>query len=237
MEARESQDLFNQIADVLDFEPQLFNQKEWGTQLTLEKYKDTDGVENDVMHVSQDYGDIQIGVLGGKEDDGWNESLDNLSDCGTSCCIAGWAALVTGWHPTITEFNNGEYSETYEARLRKQEGDDRYLENAEHKIFELEYGYIADRPWVINQGWSWSDALEWSEGILTLEDGTRVSRVDLVAQKALGLSQEEASVLFDSRQKWNSEDFRLMGKGEDIIGSVEISMYDQYGSSEESLSL
>jgi|TARA_B110001454_G_scaffold219037_1_gene249454 hypothetical protein len=230
MEARESQDLFNQIADVLDFEPQLFNQKEWGTQLTLEKYKDTDGVENDVMHVSQDYGDIQIGVLG-------NGSLDSLSECGTSCCVAGWAALVTGWHPTITVFNNGEYSETYEARRRKQEGDDRYLENAEHKIFELEYGYIADRPWVINQGWSWSDALEWSEGILTLVDGTRVSRVDLVAQKALGLSQEEASVLFDSRQKWDAEDFRLMGKGEDIIGSVEIEMYDQYGSSEESLSL
>ena len=59
----------------------------------------------------------------------------------------------------------------------------------------------------------------------------------MVAQKALGLSQEEASVLFDSRQKWDAEDFRLMGKGEDIIGSVEIEMYDQYGSSEESLSL
>jgi hypothetical protein len=49
--------------------------------------------------------------------------------------------------------------------------------------------------------------------VLVLKDGTRVCRVDILAQTILGLNQEEASVLFDSKQKWEGEDLRLIGKG------------------------
>jgi hypothetical protein len=230
MEARESQDLFNQIADVLDFEPELFNQEQWGTQLTLEKFRDSNGVEDDVSHVYRDYGDTGVEIVEG-------DPASKLSECGTSCCVAGWAVLHEGWHPTVTHYGDG-FSETYEARLSREEGNNGYLLNATHKIFELEYGFVADRPGVLNEGWGWDQASEWENGVLVLKDGTRVCRVDILAQTILGLNQEEASVLFDAKQKWEGEDLRLIGKGEDILKlGRDVERFDQYGLSEESLSL
>jgi hypothetical protein len=214
MEARESQDLFNKLADILDFVPETFNQGVWGTQMTLERLKDSNGVEsNIVQYFEDDSGQASSVEQGGK--------IEFNLDCGTACCVAGWAAILHGWHPTITEFNNGEYAETYEARLRKQDGDDRYLSNAEHKIYELEYAFVADRPGVRNEQWSWTEAANWENGVMVLEDGvTEVGRVDIIAQKLLCLTHEEATSLFDSTQEWEAGDLRLMGKGEDIMSLI-----------------
>jgi len=224
MEARESQDLFNLVADIIDFVPEVFNQDHWGSQLTLEMHKDSNGVEDGAVHFYDDSDMIMQTV-----DKGGQVSYD--AACGTSCCVAGWVALLNGWHPTITEFNEGGYSETYDARRMRLEGRDGYLPNAEHKIFELEYGFVADAPGVKHEHWSWSDALMWDEGVCVLEDGvTEVTRVDIIAQKLLGLTQQEASRLFDSTQDWTGEDLRLMGKGEDILEmGKEVSANNMYG--------
>ena len=218
MEARKEQDLFNNLADIIDFQPELFNQEQWGTQLTLERFKDSDGVEENVVHIyDEDAGEMDSFEIGG--------SLENMSACGTACCVAGWTVLLNGWHPTVTEFNNGEYSETYDAtRIKQLYGKIKdYLSNAEHKIFELEYGFVADRPGVRNEGWNWTEAAEWENGVITLEDGvTEVGRVDIVAQKILGLSAAEASILFEASQPWVANDLRLMGKGEEIASLSKI---------------
>ena len=183
MEARKEQDLFNNLADILDFQPELYAQDSWGTTLTLERFKDSDGVEEDVLHIyNEEVNEGGSFAIGG--------NIKDMSECGTTCCVAGWTVLLNGWHPTVTEFNNGEYSETYDAtRIKQLYGRVKdYLFNAEHKIFELEYGFVADRPGVKNEGWSWHDASEWENGVMVLEDGvTEVGRVDIVAQKILGL--------------------------------------------------
>ncbi len=225
MEARESQDLFNQVADVIDFTPEVFDQTLWGSTLTLEMFKDSNGVEENAVHYyHEDEDDIKFTA------DLGDTSMKSL-ECGTSCCVAGWVALFNGWHPTITEFNSGQYAETWEARMRRQEGDDRYLVNAEHRIFELDHAFVADRPGVRNEGWNWTDARGWHDGVLVLEDGvTEVARVDILAQRLLGLSMDEASKLFDAGQKWEGEDLRLMGKGEDILDmGIDSGNQNQYG--------
>ena len=234
MEARKEQDLFNNLADIIDFQPELFNQEQWGTQLTLERFKDSDGVEENVVHIyDEDAGEMDSFEIGG--------SLENMSACGTACCVAGWTVLLNGWHPTVTEFNNGEYSETYDAtRIKQLYGKIKdYLSNAEHKIFELEYGFVADRPGVRNEGWSWHAAAEWENGVMLLDDGvTEVGRVDIIAQKLLGLTAKEASILFEGSQPWVGDDLRLMGKGEEIASlskSKDVNVHDpilQYGMDE-----
>jgi len=212
MEARESQETFNDLADIIDFSPELFSQDSWGTTMTLEQFKDSNGVEENALHVYDEDKDEGLSFKIGSE-------LSELSKCGTTCCVAGWTALLSGWHPTITEFNKGEYSETYDAFRIKQESETvtEYMHNAEHKIFELEYGFVANRPGVKHEGWDWYGAVEWENGVLVLEDGvTEVARVDIVAQKVLGLTSKEASVLFEATQPWVGDDLRMMGKGEDI---------------------
>ena len=212
MEVRESQETFNDIADIIDFKPELFVQDNWGTGLTMEQFKDSNGVEEGVVHVyDEDEGTQSTFEIGG--------GIGDLEACGTTCCVAGWTVLLKGWHPTITEFNGGRYSETYDAtRIKQLYGKVKdYLANAEHKIFELEYGFIADRPGVRNEGWNWTEAGEWENGVMTLEDGvTEVGRVDIVAQKILGLNATEASILFEASQPWIGDDLRKMGKGEEI---------------------
>lgn len=210
MEAREAQDLFNDLADIIDFEPESFDQETWGTGLTLERFRDSEGVEDNVVHIyneDESYIPIEVG-----------EGVDSLSACGTTCCVAGWTVLLKGWHPTITEYNNGEYSETHESYRKGLYGKVKdYFLNFEHKIFELEYGFVADRPGVRNEGWSWHDAAEWENGVLVLEDGvTEVGRVDILAQNLLGLTQIEACILFEGTQPWVGDDLRKMGKGEDV---------------------
>ena len=215
MEARESQDTFNDIADIIDFHPKVFAQDNWGTGLTLERFRDSNGVEEDVLHVYDESTDDKLSFEIGN-------NIGELSKCGTACCVAGWAALLEGWHPTITEFNRGEYSETYDAFRKKLDSEEtpmvaEYIHNAEHKIFELEYGFVASSPGVRNEGWGWHQAEEWENGVLVLEDGvTEVGRVDIIAQKILGLTAKEASILFESSQPWIGDDLRMMGKGEDI---------------------
>ena len=70
-------DLFFEIADVLDFYPHLYDQQTWGGfDSHGESIQLPSGEEHDLM---------LIGVKG----------------CSTTACLAGWAAALSGWHPTI----------------------------------------------------------------------------------------------------------------------------------------
>ena len=75
-------DLFFEIADVLDFYPHLYNQQTWGG---FDSHGETvqlpSGEEHDL---------ILVGVEG----------------CSTTACLAGWAAALSGWHPTV--WTNGD---------------------------------------------------------------------------------------------------------------------------------
>ncbi|MBT4037892.1 MAG: hypothetical protein HOE63_07745, partial [Actinobacteria bacterium] len=66
-----------EIADVLDFYPHLYNQQTWGG---FDSHGETvqlpSGEEHDL---------ILVGVEG----------------CSTTACLAGWAAALSGWHPTV----------------------------------------------------------------------------------------------------------------------------------------
>lgn len=69
-------DLFFQIADVLDFKPESYDQTTWG-QFDL---------THEVCGVSLN-------------DPVWFD----VEECGTVMCIAGHAAHLAGWHPTMDE--------------------------------------------------------------------------------------------------------------------------------------
>ena len=70
-------DLFFEIADVLDFYPHLYNQQTWGG---FDSHGETVQLPSDEEHDL-----ILVGVEG----------------CSTTACLAGWAAALSGWHPTV----------------------------------------------------------------------------------------------------------------------------------------
>ena len=79
-------DLFCEIADVLDFYPDLYDQH------TMGKFNLSDGVTDECS----DVGPI------------FDLSLLEERDCSTVTCVAGWASAWSGWHPTIYTHNQNE---------------------------------------------------------------------------------------------------------------------------------
>jgi hypothetical protein len=75
-------DLFFEIADVLDFYPYLYDQQTWGGF-------DSHG-EPVQLPSGEDYDVMLVGAKG----------------CSTTTCLAGWAAALSGWHPTV--WTNGD---------------------------------------------------------------------------------------------------------------------------------
>ncbi len=72
-------DLFFEIADVLDFYPHLYNQRTYGEFLI------PDGTGHPLSQGSTVVPDL---------------SLVEVRGCATTACVAGWAAALSGWHPT-----------------------------------------------------------------------------------------------------------------------------------------
>jgi hypothetical protein len=80
-------ELFNLIADVLDFKPELYNQESWGHF-----------VPDAAAHVAwlQMYEGVE------PADDGEDARWAKVKECGTAMCVAGHAASLSGWHPILT---------------------------------------------------------------------------------------------------------------------------------------
>ena len=79
-------DLFFEIADVLDFYPELYD------QTTLGKFDSSDGMSDE----SSDLGLV------------YDLSSLEERDCSTVTCVAGWATALTGWHPTVHTHSQSE---------------------------------------------------------------------------------------------------------------------------------
>jgi len=82
--------LFNEIAEVMDLKPWSFDQATWGhfnihDYNLYEKLMEVHGLSRDDAS--------QIG----ETDVLWMD----VKECGTSMCVAGHAANLTGWHPTM----------------------------------------------------------------------------------------------------------------------------------------
>ena len=82
--------LFLEIADVLEFRPEEYNQRTWG-EFTPDFYN---GGAADKFKVQFGYD-----VEGNAEDYNWIYADEG---CGSALCIAGHAAAFSGWFPTIT---------------------------------------------------------------------------------------------------------------------------------------
>tara|TARA_R110002110_G_scaffold217627_1_gene431556 strand:+ start:292 stop:819 length:528 start_codon:yes stop_codon:yes gene_type:complete len=82
--------LFLEIADVLEFRPEEYNQRTWG-EFTPDFYN---GGADDKFKVQFGYD-----VEGNAEDYNWIYADE---ECGSALCIAGHAAAFSGWFPTIT---------------------------------------------------------------------------------------------------------------------------------------
>lgn len=75
-------DMFFAVADVLDFLPETYDQTEWG------KLHEPDE-ESDAY-----YENAMSGLA--------------VAGCQTTACVAGWVAILDGWHPTINYIGGGE---------------------------------------------------------------------------------------------------------------------------------
>ena len=80
-------DLFFEIADVIDFYPHLYNQRTYGEFLL------PDGTDPPTSLGSSVVPDLRLVEVRG---------------CATTACLAGWAAALSGWHPTTNTTVDGK---------------------------------------------------------------------------------------------------------------------------------
>ena len=222
-EPRTSQDLFNKVADIIDFSPHKYNQGVWGNAGT--KY-----VANDPAYVMWD--DVTM------ESDNINvEPKDLLEEnrvddaCGTQACVAGWACLLSGYHPTMVEMeledDNDKWAGSILNRVSSMFADaqQQLKEGGLRSIFTKKLGFnynvMCDKPNVntpIN-----FDSI--SNRLLQMEDiphegievdGNMFYRPDALGAELLNLDGGEAGTLFDGDYTWEADDLRRIGKGEDI---------------------
>ena len=95
-------ELFDQIADVLEFTPKRYNQKVWG------KFRTTHKNGNTRIGVAKEWKKF-FGLdseVGDEDDSRWLK----VQTCDTAMCIAGHAANLSGYHPTLSYKDHPEIS-------------------------------------------------------------------------------------------------------------------------------
>ena len=223
-EPRTSQDLFNKVADIIDFTPEKYNQGVWGNAGT--KYigrEDPTYIEWDNMSWEHDSLDVKSSDL--KED----TRVDDA--CGTQACVAGWACLLSGFHPTMVEIELDEDSDKWAGSILNRvssmfaDAQKQLKEGGLRSIFTKKLGFnynvMCDKPNVntpIN-----FDSI--SNRLLQMEDipregievdGNMFYRPDALGAELLNLDGGEAGTLFDGDYTWEADDLRMIGKGADI---------------------
>ena len=157
-------DLFNEIADVLDFTPEQYDQTSWGRFAPDADARDTWREQFPVTETSSPYERFGTGI-GDTEDIRWLE----VKECGTAMCVAGHAANLSGWHPVMINVSD------------------------EEGVTELSWSSVSETPFSVK--------------------GTGI---EPVAIEALGITEDEADILFGSTKVWSGDDLRKFGKGERI---------------------
>ena len=87
---KRNKELFFEIADIIDFEPDKYDQATWGV---FTPTQDQAMAFQRQYHVFPKSGYLTPGT----DDDGRWEALE----CGTKMCVAGWACQLKGWLPSV----------------------------------------------------------------------------------------------------------------------------------------
>jgi hypothetical protein len=220
MEPRTEQDLFNKIADIIDFQPRLYRQSQWGRHDDLVVFEDSNGKEDETYYTSAYLDDCKPVDF----------NLDTGEDevCGTAACVAGWAAIFNGWHPTLRNMITPEGKVWASAKswnnsgAEESVGIDGYVPKLRYRYIEMEYGFVANKSGICCDGLGWSD-FEDEEGNpieVDVSDGrggtATICRINHLGQDLLQLEHDEAEMLFNGEIVWESEDLRQIGKGASI---------------------
>ena len=156
-------DLFFEIADVLDFYPHLYDQQTWGG---FDSRGETDqqpsGEEHDLM---------LVGVKG----------------CSTTVCLAGWAAALSGWHPTI---------------YTSIDGDTTFLDG---DTTFLDWEVVAPVPLIPSDHYSTEMVYDIARALLGITDS---EAKELFSSTPAGCSDEN---------RWTADDLRAIGKGRSVF--------------------
>ena len=216
MEPRTSQDLFNKVADIIDFSPHKYNQGVWGNAGTKYIGHDPSYIEWDNMSYERE--ELSVGDLDLKED----TRVDDA--CGTQACVAGWACLLSGFHPTMVEMELDEESDRRAGSIVDRVSS--MFTTSKNNLMSLfgkklgfNYNVMCDKINVdtpINPN---------TDRLLQMEDieyegisigGNMFYRPDALGAMLLNLDGGEAGTLFDGDYTWEADDLRMIGKGADI---------------------
>ena len=217
-EPRKSQDLFGKIADVIDFTPHKYNQGVWGNAGTKYIGHDPTYIEWDDMSWEHDSLDVKSSDL--KED----TRVDDA--CGTQACVAGWACLLSGLHPTVVdiELEEDEDHRNVGSILHRVSSMFTTSKNSLFHLFSRKMGFnynvMCDKPdidlpiYPVTGGLLQMDDIQSDDGLAI--DGNIFYRPDYKGRVLLDLDHEESQTLFDGDYTWEANDLRLIGKGENI---------------------
>ena len=217
-EPRKSQDLFNKIADVIDFTPEKYNQGVWGHAGTKYLGHDPSYIEWDNMSWEHDSLDVKSSDL--KED----TRVDDA--CGTQACVAGWACLLSGMHPTMValELEEDEDHRNVGTILNRVSSMFTTSKSSLFHLFSKKVGFNynvmcgkenVDTPIFPETGRLLQmDDINSDDGLAV--GGNIFYRPDYVGRVLLGLDHDESGTLFDGDYTWEANDLRLIGKGECI---------------------
>ena len=156
-------DLFFEIADVLDFYPHLYDQQTWGGF-------DSRG-ETDQQPSGEDHDLMLVGVKG----------------CSTTVCLAGWAAALSGWHPTI---------------YTSIDGDTTFLDG---DTTFLDWEVVAPVPLIPSGHYLTELAHDVARALLGITDS---EAEELFSSIPAGCSDEN---------RWTADDLRAIGKGRSVF--------------------
>lgn len=208
------QKLYNEIADTLDFQAEKYDQGVWGNN--VDYWIDSDGEK-----------------WQGSEHQTLTPMTEHLS-CNTQACVAGWACLLSGYHPTIMV---NDIDKSYHFQ---------WLPMNINSYITYNYDVMCNIPHIatpkIMASYSTSDRYLTMEdidedvgviskknlkylypnveviGVDDYPDGVEFIRPDSYAADLLNLDYDESQSLFSGDHWWTGDNIRSVGKGEDIEG-------------------
>ena len=209
-EPRTSQDLFNKVADIIDFTPEKYNQGVWGNAGTKYIGIDPAYVEWDDISFDHDQLDVAEKDL--------NEATRVDDACGTQACVAGWACLLSGMHPTMVEMELDDKPNRWGGSIINRISAS--ITDLFSKKLGFNYNVMCNMPDVETPYYEATGSQLQMEDIYSDDgiaiDGNIFYRPDFMGRVLLGLDRDEAQTLFDGDYTWEADDLRMIGKGESI---------------------
>ncbi len=221
----ETQKLYNDIADVLDFDSHKYDQGTWAN--AVEYWMDSDGSK----YTSGYTGDM--------------EKVIEHQSCNTSGCIAGWACLLSGYNPTVIveevtadmrsyrdhlpDFITKFIRYNYEVMCNVPNVPTPKLVNIDYgseQLLRMEdiaedgdgimhYHELAGMEWTVGYGYKGHVG-----NIAEIPKDAYFIRPDSRAAQLLNLDHDDQAMMFSGDNWWIGENIRDLGKGADVYDLV-----------------